>query len=451
MNHPSSKQLKISNLKIKFISLTVLFFLMLLSSTNAQNKITFTNVDDAISLAMKNNSDIVRSKIDQLKANEKVSEVYSENLFPTITLNSRYFRTFKKQVINIFGQTFETGSDNNIINSLDISEPIPVLGTPVFSGIRIAEHFENIQSENLIDVENNVRTNVRKSYYGVMLTKSIVEVNRLTLQNAESNFNTVNLKYKNGVATEFDFLRAKVKVDNILPQLSKSERNYELSQRALSNAIGLKDNEAVDVSGELSYDSTEVLGSTDELIQKISENNVAIRQLQIGNMINKELVNIDKANYLPKLYIFGAYNLSASSNDDRSLFNYPFFNSLNAGLGLSWNLNLFRNSFKVKQSELEVKKTEEQIRDVKQKLKLLSESTLIDLDDAKQRLKSQKETIELAKRGVELANLSYASGVLNQIDVQDAELTLYQSRLAYIQTIYEYQIAKAELEKLLEK
>ena len=118
---------------------------------------------------------------------------------------------------------------------------------------------------------------------------------------------------------------------------------------------------------------------------------------------------------------------------------------------MSWNLNLFRNSFKVKQSELEVKKTEEQIRDVKQKLKLLSESTLIALDDAKQRLKSQKETIELAKRGVELANLSYASGVLNQIDVQDAELTLYQSRLAYIQAIYDYQIAKAELERLLEK
>jgi outer membrane protein len=124
---------------------------------------------------------------------------------------------------------------------------------------------------------------------------------------------------------------------------------------------------------------------------------------------------------------------------------------LNAGIGLTWNLNLFRNSFKKEQSVLEVKKSDEDIRDIKQTLKLTSESAIIALDDARQRIISQKSTVDLAQRGLDLANKSYLAGVLTQIDVLDAELSLYQSRLGYLQAIYDYQVAKSELEKLLEK
>ena len=440
---------------LKFcLSLFVLInFFVLLNPINstAQNQITFSNVDEAVSLALKNNSGIIISKFDQMKAQEEVSQVYSEALVPSISLNSRYLRTFKQQVISIFGQNFETGADNTITNTLDIREDIPFLGNPAFTGINIANNYEKLQSENLTSVENDVKNNVRKSYYGVQLAKSFVEINKLTLENAQNNFDAVNSRYKNGVATEFDYLRAKVKVDNILPILSKSERTYEISKKTLSNAIGLKSDEQVEVSGYLSYDSTEVWGNTEDMINKISENNVSIRQLLINNKINNEFVNVDKANYLPKFFIYGTYNLSSTTNDGRSITKFPFFNSLSAGLGLTWNLNFFRNSYKVKQSEIEVKKGVEQIKDTKQKLKLLSESVLISLDDARQRLISQRSTILLAERGVELANASYKAGVLNQIDVQDAELTLYQSRLSYMQAIYDYQIAKSELEKLLER
>lgn len=438
---------------VSYLLVSILCFSIVLFSEagNAQNKIIFSNVDEAIALALKNNSDIIISGLDKLKAESEVSQEYSSAFIPDLRFSSEYFRTFKKQVINIFGQNFETGADNNVLNSLKLREEIPFLGNPAFAGINIANSYLKLQEENMHSAENDVKNNVKKSYYEVQLAKSVVEINKLTLTNAQSNFDAVNSRYKNGVATEFDYLRAKVKVDNILPLLSKSERTYEISKKALSNAIGLKEDNPVEVTGYLTYDSNEVWGSTDELIKKISENNVSVRQLLINYNINKELVTVDKSAYLPKFYIYGTYNVSASSNDDRSPFSYPFFNSLNAGLGFTWDLNFVRNSYKVNQSKIEVKKTEEQIKDVKQKLKLLSESVIIAMDDARQRLKSQRETILLAERGVDLANASYKAGVLNQIDVQDAELILYQSRLSYMQAIYDYQISKAELEKLLER
>lgn len=66
-----------------------------------------------------------------MQAQEKVSEVYSENLVPALTLNSRYIRTFKSQVFYIEGQRIQIGSDNAISNTIDLEQSLPILGTPV--------------------------------------------------------------------------------------------------------------------------------------------------------------------------------------------------------------------------------------------------------------------------------------------------------------------------------
>lgn len=443
-----------SKIFLKIPSYLIVAVLMLLITgrdSEAQYKETISSVQQAISLALKNNSNVITAYLDKVKAQEKVSEVYSENLVPTLTLNSRYIRNFKSQIFYIAGEQFAIGTDNTFTNQIDLVEPIPILGTPVFSGIRIAEYYEKNQAENILNVENTVRADVKKAYYTVLLTKAVVDVNQLTLENAQENFDVVNSKYVNGVATEFDYLRARVRVENSIPELDQSNRNYEISRKALINAIGLKSTEDIQVVDELTYDSTEVWANEDYLISKISEDYVQVRQLRIAKDINEELVKVDKANYLPKLNVFGQYVLGTGENDGQSISNYRFYNTLNAGIGLYWDLNLFRNSHKVKQSEIEVKKTQEQINDVKQKLKLLSQSAIIAIEDAKQRIQSQRSTLSLAERSLELANASYRAGALNQIDVQAAELSLSQTRLSYLQAIYDYQIAKAELEKLLEK
>ena len=416
----------------------------------AQNVKTYT-LDEAISEAYKYNSDLVNARFDKLKAAKKVSEVYSENLVPNISLSSQYIRAFKKPVFDIFGQKYEIGTDNQITNSVNVTQSIPILGTPVFQGIRIAEFYENLQSENVSAVANKVKSGVKKSFYNVLFLKNVVEVNKLSLNNASENLSVVETRYKNGVETEFNFLRAKVRVEQIKPELAQSENNLSIAKKYLKNAIGIKSSAEIDAAGLLTYDSTEVHGNTDDILKKIAENNVSVRQLNINQRINKELIDVVNADYLPKFYVFGQYQLAATENDDRGLTNYRYFNVLNAGIGLSWNLNFFKNTFKKRQSEIDLKKTDETIYDVKQKLTLLGQSIIQRMDEAKKRLIAQSENIKLAERGYQLASISLRNGVINQIDVQDAEFFLNQTKLGYNQAIFDYQTAKAELEELLEK
>lgn len=436
----------------------ILLLLSGFSAAGAQQDSSGTDVytlDEALATAKKNNTELVNAKLDKLKAEKKVAEVYNQNLLPTITLSSQYMRAIKKQVFDInFGgvnQRFEIGTDNMISNTLQLSEPIPVLGTPVFEGIRIADYYSALQGENVNSAEAKITADVKQAYNNVLFMKEVVNVRRLNLKNAEENYDVVERKYRNGTSTEFDFLRAKVTVENLKPPVLESENNLIITKKILKNAIGVKDTKDIDVTGALTFDSTEVYGSTDELIKKISENNVSIRQLKINQDINKQLLNIDNANYLPKLYLFGQYNLQAQENDGRSVGDYRFFNVLNAGVGLSWDLNFLRNTYKKQQTEIDIKKTDETISDVKQKLRLTAQSVILKMDEARTKVRATYETVKMAERGYDLAALSFKNGVVSQIDVLDAGTQLSNSRLAYYSATLEYLNAKAELEKLLEK
>lgn len=437
--------------RIKIIFKVLFLIILILPSISYPQKLRILTLNEAISLAKNNNSELITAKMEKLKADDKVSEVYSSNLIPNISLNSSYNRAFKKPVFVILGQNFEIGADNTISNTLEISEPIPILGTPVFSGIRIAKYYSKLQEEIISGIESKIKTDVKKAYYSVLLTKELVNVNNLSLKNSIDNLNIVEAKFRSGTVTEFDLLRAKVKVESIKPNLSQSESNLVIAQKMLKNVIGIKTEEQVDVTGKLTYDSSEVYGNTDDLIKKIAEKNVSVRQLNISKLISEELVKVSTSSFLPKFYLFSQFGLTANENDEKQFLKYRYYRTVNAGIGLSWDLNFLKNSYTRSQSLTDVKKTEELISDVKQKLKIQAQNVILKIEDAKKRIIAQNENIKLAERGYELANISYKGGVLNQIDVLDAELMLNQSRLGYYQAIYDYLSAIAELEGLLEK
>lgn len=427
-----------------------LSFFLLAGQSDAQ-RVRVVGLEEAVGLAKKNNSELINARYDKMKADQKVSEVYSENLVPTMTLNSRYTRALKKQLFVIFGQTYEIGSDNSLINTIDISEPLPILGTPVFAGIKIAEYYTKISEENVKQIEAKIKADVTKAYLNVQLLKDVIAVNEASLTNAEENLRVVEARYKAGVNTEFDYLRAKVKVETLKPELKQSQNRLEISKKVLKNTIGLKTEEDVDVTGSLQYDSTEVFGTTENIVRKIVNENVLVRQLKVNKQLTNELIRVDEAGFYPKIYLFGQYSLQTQGNDGRPISRYAFFNTVNAGIGLTWDLNLWKNQFKQNQTIIEDKKNDENILRVKEALKTQSQSVLLRIDDAKNRIAAMLDNIALAERGLELANISFKSGVINQIDVLDAELSLSQVKLGYIQAVYDYLTARTDLEQLLER
>jgi hypothetical protein len=154
--------LPIFKIKQQFVKIIVLLA-VLLSSGYSQVKVL--NLNEAISLAQRNNSDLTLARLVKLQADEKVSEVYSQNLVPNLSLSSSYTRAIKRNYITIeFGgvtQKLSVGTDNTITTNLTVTEAIPILGTPVFSGIRIAQYYQRMQQEVVNQTESKVKTDVQ--------------------------------------------------------------------------------------------------------------------------------------------------------------------------------------------------------------------------------------------------------------------------------------------------
>ena len=59
----------------------------------------------------------------------------------------------------------------------------------------------------------------------------------------------------------------------------------------------------------------------------------------------------------------------------------------------------------------------------------------------------QQKNVEVAEAALELAQARYENGLLTNLDYMDSQLALTQSRVAYLNALANYQIAKAKLAK----
>ena len=68
-------------------------------------------------------------------------------------------------------------------------------------------------------------------------------------------------------------------------------------------------------------------------------------------------------------------------------------------------------------------------------------------DEALLRARGQKLAVEQAQRGFEIASAQYREGLGSQLELTDAEVALRQSEFNYAQAVYDYLVARAQLDQ----
>jgi outer membrane protein len=68
-------------------------------------------------------------------------------------------------------------------------------------------------------------------------------------------------------------------------------------------------------------------------------------------------------------------------------------------------------------------------------------------DEALERARGQRLAVTQAARGFEIATAQYREGLGSQLELTDAEVALRQSEFNYAQAVYDYLVARAELDQ----
>jgi outer membrane protein TolC len=76
--------------------------------------------------------------------------------------------------------------------------------------------------------------------------------------------------------------------------------------------------------------------------------------------------------------------------------------------------------------------------------------TLLDnVQEALQRAASQRRAVDQARRGFEIAGAEYRAGVGSQLQITDAEVALRESEFNYARAVYDYLVARSQLDLAL--
>lgn len=424
-----------------------IFFPMLLSAQDSVH----VNLQQAIQIALSDNPTIkIADRNIEAKKYYKNEQIAA--LFPSVSASGSYQRTIQKQKMTMemggSPMTIEVGTSNNY--SAGLSLTLPLVAAPTWYNLKLSQIDVEAAVESARSSRISLINEVKKAYYGMLLAKDSYRVLLVNYQNVEYTAQNITDKYNQGLASDFEKLRAEVQVKNQKPQLTSAENSVNLATMMLKVLIGVDVNEPIIFDGQLSDFENDMLSYQIPDPQSVSlSNNSDLKQLEISKNSLDMSVKLLKASACPTLALSGSAQYMTMANDFK-FSNYNWFPYSVIGLSLNVPITSWiGTSYKLKEMRLSQDNLTDQKQYIENNLRVSVNNNLSNIRNAMADMVSNKETMEQAQRAYNIVQKQYEVGMATWLDLNSAELALTQSRLLYDQSIYNFLAAKTELEALM--
>jgi outer membrane protein len=437
-----------------------LFFIFCLSllgispnlfSQEAKDTLTLT-LNQAILIALEKSWDVQIAAEDVKKAEEQINEAYA-NAFPMLQFSGQYIKNVKSPVLFIpantpFNEsdrtmTIELGSKNSYDLGFSLNQVI--YNQKVNTAIKMAKDYSDFSKFGEKSTKQQIVSSIKKSFYTVLLMEALVKVANQNYNVAQANLENVTSMFRQGMVSEFDYLRSEVQVANVQPYVIRSENNLELSKNQLKNLLTLDLNQPIKVIGEVSFEEI-----PSDVINKYSseaiDNSPIINQLKVQSSLLEKNITIKRADYFPTLSFFGQYQFQSQDNTF-NFHDYYWAQTFFIGLQLSYTLfDGFSRGSRVEQAIIEKQKVDLSRMKYEEALKIQILQAKMNMDEAKKRIFAQEKSVQQADKALKIAQSRYKNGVGTQLEQIDTQTALILAQTNRIQAIYDYFIAKSDWE-----
>ena len=413
---------------------------------SAQQKIT---LDEAINIALSESNTIKIADMTIEKTGYAKKGAYSA-LYPNISATGNYQRTLKKQVMVMdmgMGDPLEieVGTSNNV--SAGVTAAMPLVNAQLWQSLKLSALDVELAVEQARSSKISLVSQVKQSFYAVLLAKEAYEVYKDVYDNAQKNFEDIEKKYNVGKASEFEYLRAKVNVNNAEPEVYSAENAIVLAIWQLKAIMGIDLATELDVEGKLSDYTDELIASTLNANDTVSfENNTNLLQLRLQDEMLSRTIKMTKFQYIPTLSASFAYNYNAMGNTFDMSWN-PY-----SVVALSLNIPIF-DGFSKRNNIRQYKKTQDILRlnieDTERNLNIALENYRDKMNTSVKRYTAAEATLEMAQKSYNISEKMYELGKATLVELNDAQLALTQAQLTMSQAIYQYMTNKAAIDELM--
>jgi len=275
-----------------------------------------------------------------------------------------------------------------------------------------------------------------------------------------------------GLASDYAVLRLEVELANLEPNLRRAENAMRQARRELAIQADLEDQESLRVQGALaqidledaganSSENQEILAfmgfggagdaSVGEALELAARSRSDIRQLELNEDLRRAEMRVEQMEYLPEVTLFGNYIINAQNNGAPSFFaSGTGQRAYSRIVGVRVSLPIFqgfRRDARIDQRRASLRQAQAQRRQVVDVAASQVRTLVEAADEALERARAQGLGVRQAGRGFEIASAQYREGLGSQLELTDAEVALRQSEFNYAQAVYDYLVARAQLDE----
>ena len=209
-----------------------------------------------------------------------------------------------------------------------------------------------------------------------------------------------------------------------------------------------------------------LMGITADVEIKINDNLTNYETSMFAEQLKEEDVNLDnntnmklleknvkslKTNFIPTLSMSFSYKYQSLYNPNINFFDYSWSNSSNLMFNISIPLYKASNFTKVKSARIQMRQFDWNRIDTERKLNMQIVSCRNNMSASTEQVVSNKENVMQAKKAVVIAEKRYDVGKGTELELNSSQVSLTQAQLTYNQSIYDYLVAKADLDQVLGK
>jgi outer membrane protein len=431
--------------------------LLIMARTSAQEIHQFT-IKDAIDYGSKHSAQ-VKNALLSYKAQEQTNRAITSEALPQISgsitaVDNVIIATqllpgeFAGQPAGTFIPIkFGTQYNTNLVATLKQT----LFDGQVFVGLQARKTALDYYQKNAELTEQQIRVNIYKVYYQLLLSRTQIELIDANIKRAEELLNNTSVMYKNGFSEKLDVDKATVQLANL--QTEKIQTNFQIENGylGLKVLLGMPMKDSLILKDSLTYEMVRDVQLNENLNQYADRKDYQL--LRLNRDLNEFDIKRYRKMYLPTVSLNGYISQNAYRTEfDVFKANRDWYPA--GYISLNINVPIFDGFYKdanIKKAKITLEQTQNQMDQLKVNIDGDVKQAQIRFISALTVLNTQKRNMDLAQSVYDQTRKKYEQGVGSNTEIVSAESDLKQAQTAYITALYNTVVAKIDYQNAIGK
>lgn len=369
---------------------------------------------------------------------------------PEASITGSMSHTITAPQFSIGDQIVKMGQDkaNTVAGTLNIS--LPLFAPSVYRAMSMTKTDIELAVEKSRASKLDLVNQVTKAYYQLMLSQDSYEVLQKSYELAEENYHIVNAKYQQGAVSEFDKITAEVQMRSVKPSVISAGNAVTLSKLQLKVLMGVTADVEIKIDDSLAaYESIVFANQLENDAHEGLVNNTTMKQLELNRLMLQKNIKSLRTNFMPTIGLGYSYQYQSMNNDSWNIFDYHYSGSSSLVFNLTIPLYKASNFTKLKSNRIQMRQLDQNRIDTERKLNMQITSYQDNMAASSEQVSSNKENVMQAEKAVQIAGKRYEVGKGTVLELNTSQVQLTEAELTYNQSIYDYLVAKADLDQVL--